>query len=1265
MISLLFLASQLLYSQSVLSQNIAINEVMSSNGATIADEDGDYEDWIEIYNFDEVPINLEGYGLSDNYSNPYKWIFPNVTINPGQHIIVWTSGKNRRPTQGEYAPGILREVYAGIPGTAVSDLTNHISYPANPTTSNIITNLFEAPTNVGDYYGQRIHGFIKAPTTGQYRFWIAGDDYCQLFLSTSSDPNDAVMIAQVPGWTNPREWSKYSQQQSALITLQEGEYYYIKALMKENDGGDNLAVGWQIPGGTLERPISGQHLFRSKAELHTNFSISQGGEEILLTNPSGEIISELEPIAIPTDISYGRVPDGSGEWFFFDEPTPGADNITESFTEVLSPPSVSLPGGFYSEEFNVTLTHSDEDVQIVYTIDGSVPSLSNIEGITYQYKNQYPQNSGDPYGSFLTNSYQSVVYSEPIRIYDRSAEADKLTKISTTWDKSPNYFPSNPVKKGIVVKAKAIKTGAIASKTVTNSYFVNSQGTNPYTLPLISLSLQEDALFDYNNGIYVAGKLFDDWRAINSGSNADGGTPSNYWLRGDFTESTAHFEYFEQNSTTAAVSQEIGVRLHGGWSRAHPLKSLRLYARARYGESHFNYAFFPDNELDKFRRLILRNSGNDYWNTHFRDAAIQRIVSHLNFETQSYRPSVVFINGEYWGIHNIRERFDKHYLEGAYGVDPENIDLLEVNANADEGDADHYNSMISFIQSNTLASNANYEYVITQMDVSSFIDYQIANIFAANTDWPGNNIKYWRLRTNQYMPNAPKGHDGRWRWMLYDTDFGFGLSNAANHNTLQFATDPNGPSWPNPSWSTLLLRKLLENESFKYNFINRFADLLNTTYLPTRMVDIINQMKQVLNPEIQEHINRWRSPGWGSISNWNNEVNAMIIFANQRPANQRSHIRSFFSIANNISVTVNVNDTQAGYIRINTIEIIPETPGVSQSPYPWQGVYFRSIPIQIEAKAKKGFVFSHWEGVTNGNGKILNLSPTGNVSVTAHFKEDQVREPQLLHYWHFNSLPSGTLTSVSADFSEISGANITYPGSGDGYMDSRTHRDEDPVSNLNLQLDQLPNQGAVLRVRNPSNTRSLQIASPTNGFGDIILRYATARTSNGATQQEVYYSADGGNEWVNALQSFSPPELPSWSLVTVDLSAINSVNDNSDLIFKIVFTGSNSDGSSGNNRFDNISVSGTPVSGAVALVDKAGSLNLWPNPANDYFILNGDGIDFLGGIVRIYTVDGALVKVVERIQSNTRVSIGDLSHGVYIVKLITAKSTFSKRLVKR
>ena len=153
---------------------------------------------------------------------------------------------------------ILREWWSNLSGSALTNLTTSSTYPYGPSGSNLLTS-FEAPTNWADNYGTRIRGYLHAPITGQYRFWIAGDDNSQLLLSTSANPANALVIASVPGWSNPREWGKYSQQQSALITLQAGQKYYIEALQKEGAGGDNLAVAWQIPGGA-QAVIAGQYL---------------------------------------------------------------------------------------------------------------------------------------------------------------------------------------------------------------------------------------------------------------------------------------------------------------------------------------------------------------------------------------------------------------------------------------------------------------------------------------------------------------------------------------------------------------------------------------------------------------------------------------------------------------------------------------------------------------------------------------------------------------------------------------------------------------------------------------------------------------------------------------------------------------------------------------------------------------------------------------------------------------------------------------------
>ena len=1258
-------------------QTLVINEIMASNASTIADEDGDYEDWIELYNFGTEAIELEGYGLSDDYDNPYRWVFPEVTINPGEYILVWASGKDRRPADGAFSNGLVREVYTGIPGWSVDDLINHPSYPDHPCSRNIVSNYFEAPINIGDHYGQRIMGWIKAPVSGHYIFWISSDDNSRLYLSSTENPEDLEMIAHVPGWTHPREWDKYSQQQSDPVFLHAGDYYFIKALMKEHEGGDNLAVGWQMPGGNLQKPITGTYLFNDQGELHTNFRISSSGEEVLITDPNGVMIDEITPTVIPTDISYGRYPNGTGELFFFNEPTPGESNSPETFNEIMDPPTFSIPGGFYASPFNLVITHPDPEATIIYTLDGSEPDADNLDGTSYQYKNSYPQNPWNPFGPFISNYYYSYIYTEPIAINDRSGEPDKLTQISSTWHANPQYFPNTPVRKGVSVRAIAVKENALPAKAKSHTYFVSATGKIDYSLPVVSINIQENYFFDYNDGIYVAGVDFDNWREANNWAIANGGSPGNYWRRGGEWEYPAHMEIFAPGNSKADLRQDIGVRIHGGWSRAFPNKSLRLYARNRFGEQYFNYPIFPESIFNSFNRLILRNSGNDTGHTLFRDAAIQQIVDGLDFDTQDYQPAIVFINGEYWGIHNFRERYDKHYLARVYGVDGENIDLLDGNANIKEGNSEHYIAMRSYLADNDMSQPQHYEYIQTQMDISNFIDYNIAQIYSRNTDWPGNNIDFWRLRTYEYLPNAPTGHDGRWRWMLYDTDFGFGFmggTNAFTHNTLEFATDPDGPGWPNPPWSTLLLRRLLVNPEFQTGFINRFADLLNTYFQPSRVVAIIEEMKQAIQPEIEEHIIRWSAPG--SMSSWNNNVNVMTNFANQRPHYQRNHIRQYFSIPSNIDVNLDVQHNNHGYIRINTVKVVSDTPGVPEEPYPWSGIYFYGIPIEIEAIANPGYAFSHWEGNTTSTESILQIIPESTVSLTAHFVESEVIEPEVVHYWHFNNLPSGTLSSVNTDYSatEVETGTISYPGSGGGYMDRRTHREDDPVSNLNLLMGEQPDQGAVLRARNPADVRELQFQTPTTGFENISVSFATTRTTNGATAQKFYYSVDGGTSWDIAGQAYIVNLLPIWELISYDLSDVPEVNNNESLKFRILFTGENTDGSSGNNRFDNFSVHGFPVDDEVSIPgirqkvetghQWSDHIKIYPNPAGDLLL-----VEFFSTgetTLRLINLQGQVIELQSVNQQGIHqltFETHHLSAGVYILRINHANDIFTERIV--
>lgn len=305
------------------------------------------------------------------------------------------------------------------------------------------------------------------------------------------------------------------------------------------------------------------------------------------------------------------------------------------------------------------------------------------------------------------------------------------------------------------------------------------------------------------------------------------------------------------------LAQDCGARIHGNATQSFPQKSLSLYARTEYGASHFHARLFPELPYTDYKRVIVRNTGNAWREQGFRDLALQVMVSGMGFETQAGQPALHFINGEYWGLANLRERYDEHYFVRCYGLAEDEVALLALNADVEEGppaERDRYLALRDFVGSADLTSASSMQQVRAQMDVDDFASYMTAEIYGANTDWPGNNIRFWRRSVAQVDTTAPHGLDGRWRWLMYDVD---GALRDPLHDTLAAATATDGPEWPNPPWSTALLRGLLGNPGFRTEFINSIADHLNSTFQPPRLVAMIDSLATIYAPVIPDWQDRW------------------------------------------------------------------------------------------------------------------------------------------------------------------------------------------------------------------------------------------------------------------------------------------------------------------------------------------------------------------------------------------------------------------------
>ncbi len=897
-------------------QQVYINEIMSSNGFTIPDEDGDYSDWIEIFNQEDSVVNLSGYGLSDDTTIPFKWVLPDLTIAPKDHFLIFASDKNRTEYVRHWETVIdWGDIWRYKIGTSEPPATwknlgfddqlwssgpSGFGYGDNDDSTIV-------PNNTNSVYTRKVFSVEDVNEITMAVLHVDYDDAFVAYLNGVEVARANIGTVNIPPAYNESATTftealiVYGERPNTYIIqnyqslLQNGDNVLAIQVHNYGTGSSDLTL---IPFLSLgmnsvpENPYGANPLLNLPNKfLHTNFKLSSTGETVVLTNPQNVAIDEVTFGSIGPDISYGRQPDGSSDWYLFSEATPGDSNTTQGFTGTVSVPQVSIDGGFYLSPVSVIITPASVNDNVYFTLDGSEPNET------------------------------STPYTNPIQI-------------------SSTQF----------LRTKAFSTGFLPSKTITNSYFINFSTT----LTVVSLSTDPENLFDEEYGIYAMG------------DSAETSFPyfgANFWQ--DW-ERPVHVELFETDGSKG-FGIDMGAKIFGGWSRGNAQKSFALFARGKYGESILNYKLFDELPFQEYESFVLRNSGNDWGSTMFRDALQTSLVDGIDIDKQDYRPALLFINGEYWGIQNIREKVNEHFLAQHHNVNPDSVDILENFGQVVQGDSTEYLELYNFIENNSMAISSNYEYVKSQMEIDNFIKYFVSEIYFDNQDWPGSNIKYWKKTTNS-----------KWRWILFDTDFGFGIwdANAYQNNTLQFALEPNGPGWPNPSWSTLLLRKLLENNSFKNDFINYFADLSNTNFKPVTVVNKINLMASVIQPEIARHSTRWNQ---FTYNQWLTNVQNLRYFASNRITYMQTHFMQKFNLSGFASVNLFMSDTSMGSIKLNSLEI--------KSPS-WSGNYFLNIPLNISANPKTGYRFVRWEGSNTSTNDSLTITLNGGLTLNAVFEVD-------------------------------------------------------------------------------------------------------------------------------------------------------------------------------------------------------------------------------------------------------------------------------------
>lgn len=867
--------------------SVVLNEVMAVNQSTVADEDLDYPDWIELYNVSGEIVDLSGYGLSDDLSDPFKWRMPELSLAPAEFLLIFASDKDRR--QMIYWKSIIRpgDEWAYWPGTREPPAAWR-----QPEFDDSAWSVGAGGFGYGDGDDATVIANVMSIFVRKHFILDHPQDIIQLLLHVDYDDafiaylnGDEVARANIgrPGESTPFDQAADSNHEAVMITGQSPERFVVEnlsllrrgenviALQVHNvDSGSSdmtlipfLTVGSALPQETGTVP---DILQIPKSFLHTNFKIKGEGESIRLVDAAGHSVDTVQSPALPADVSFGRLPDGGDSWHILAIPTPGDANIDSSFTMPAAAPIFSHSGGLYHSVLSVHISDTSGG-RVYYTLDGADPNENDI------------------------------LYTKPLL-----------------------------VNKSTCLRARTFHSNHPPSRIITNTFIFNEDTE----FAVVALASDPYNLFDDDYGIFAYG------------ANASSDYPyfgANFWQ--DW-ERPVHVEFYEPTGEIG-FKLDAGMKVFGGWSRGRDQKALAIFQRGIYDTRQINYQIFP-KPITSFESFLLRNGGNDWDGTIFRDAFMQALCAdEMDLETMAYRPAQVYLNGEYWGILILREKINEHFVAANRGLDPDRLDLLDGSGRSSSqvmaGSNHDYLDFWHFIETHDPALPENYAHIDSMMDINNFIDYQIAEIYIANTDWPGNNIKY-------YKPHTP---GGKWRWLIYDTDFGFHLYDTSpQHNTLAFATEANGPDWPNPPWSTLLLRSLLKNPTFTRQFISRFADHLNTTFRADRVIELLDEFDALFSPEIDRQRERWP----GSAGQYYSRLQRMYNFANRRELYIRSYIRQKFNIPGDIKL--NLSTTGAGRIKVNS-KIIRR--------FPWQGTFFKNIPIELTAIPDPGYRFVQWNGL--------------------------------------------------------------------------------------------------------------------------------------------------------------------------------------------------------------------------------------------------------------------------------------------------------------
>ncbi|MAQ69883.1 MAG: hypothetical protein CMD23_02170, partial [Flavobacteriales bacterium] len=470
-----------------------------------------------------------------------------------------------------------------------------------------------------------------------------------------------------------------------------------------------------------------------------------------------------------------------------------------------------------------------------------------------------------------------------------------------------------------------------------------------------------------------------------SGEDVDNLLNGNGWMR-----PIGSFELFDQSGNL--LDEAVGeFNEHGNDSWAYDQRGFDYITRDQYG---YNYAIrdqlFTTKDRSSFQRLILKAGANDNYNeapgspAHIRDSYLHSLsqVGDLRMDERSHESCVLYVNGEYWGVYDVREKVDDgDFLDYYYDQPKGYVDFLKTWGGTwvefgDNTTVNEWDNLVDFITQNDMSDQANYDYVKSVYNTGSLIDYFVLNSYAVCMDWLNWNTGWWRGK-------HPEGDKKKWRYILWDLDASFGhYINYTGIPDTGAGADPCDPETlgdPGGQGHVPILNSLFDNDEFTADYINRYADLSNTIFSCDFMINHLDSLIDIIAPEMPGQVERWG----GTVSGWEDNVQELRDFILERCSDEFVEGMEECYDVEAMDITIIIEGD--GEVEVNSIDLNPEDS-------PWTGVYYSGLPIELSASGAGNGLFNFYWEVVDGDLTLLDpanpdiiFDLSSPITIIAHF----------------------------------------------------------------------------------------------------------------------------------------------------------------------------------------------------------------------------------------------------------------------------------------